>query len=89
MPAKPISLDEIITEIENWFSESIKRPPIAHDVAAYNQAYAAVEHLKERFVEIVTGKSAPAPTPAAETPAPAAEQPSEPSAPKTDTKPAA
>lgn len=65
MPATP-SLDDIITEIETWFAEHLRRPPIAHDVAVYNQAYAAAEHLKGRMVELFTGKPVASPVLGAE-----------------------
>jgi hypothetical protein len=80
MPAVP-SLDEIITEVETWFSEHIRKPPIAHDVAVYNQAYAAAEHLKARLVEMFTGKPAVATVPAVEEPQSAATAPSKESKP--------
>lgn len=60
MSAQP-SLEDIIAEIDSWFASHIQRAPLAHDVAIYNQAHAALEHLKARVVELFTGKPADAP----------------------------
>lgn len=69
---KSLSLDDIITEIEQVFADHVRRPPLAHEVAAYNQVHAAFEHLKARIVALVTGKPAPA-SPSAAGAEPAAE----------------
>lgn len=80
MPAIP-TLDEIITEVDAWFAEHLRRPPIAHDVLVYNQAYAAAERLKARLAEMFTGKPAAAPVDvpavAGEASAPAKAKPTE------------
>jgi hypothetical protein len=75
------SLDNILAEVDKWFDETIRRPPIAHDVASYNQAYSARADLKDRLTTLHTGKRALATEPAGEA------QPAEDEQPKT--KPAA
>lgn len=39
----------IAAEIDRWLAECIQQPPLAHNVAAYNQVYAGVGELKTRL----------------------------------------
>lgn len=66
------SLDEFITEIEQWFADTMHGSVVSRDVVIYNHVHAAYEDLKNRIATMLTGKPLSAPMPTAEEPVEAA-----------------
>ncbi len=50
--------ENVAAIIDQWFHERIAGGAIAHDVAAYNQAYAALPYLKAALIPATDTPSA-------------------------------
>lgn len=66
-----VSVEDVLGAVDAWFEDTIRKGPIARDVDAYNQAFAARATLKERLTALLAPATPPkttAPTPPTDTP---------------------
>lgn len=62
------TLDQIITEAEQWFTDTIHNSIVSREVAVFNHVHSAFDELKNRIVELFGGTPVAAATVAQPTP---------------------